>query len=382
MTHRWCIIGPTHPYRGGIARHTTQLAGAAVAHGIELDAVTFRRQYPGWMYRGASDRDPDQLKPDSFTPRYDLDSVDPRSWLSAARTVAEHKPDVLVAAWWHPFFAPMYGTVLRRVHKHSPGTVLVVLCHNVLPHETSAIDRVLARWALRPADGLVVHAGSQRDVARDLLGPVPVLLTPHPTYTVDMLPACEPDGSGGPVNLLFFGLIRRYKGLDVLLRSLPALLRERDVQLTIVGEFWDPIEPYVAIIDELGIGDHVNLRPGYVPESDLRKLIAESDIMVAPYRSATQSGAVEMAFGAGLPVVATDVGGLGDQIADGRDGLVVPPEDDAALAAALVRASEPALLAELTRGARSRSAGRTWDSLVDGIESLATTLSPPSRSKA
>lgn len=374
MSPRWCVVGPTHPFRGGIPLHTTLMAEAIAARGHSLNVVTFTRQYPGWLYKGASDRDPEQLAPVGFAPEHRLDSVGPWSWRSAARAIADQRPDVLVGVWWHPFFAPMFGSVLRMIRRRSPGTLRLALCHNVLPHETSRVDRVLVRGALGPTDGLVVHADTQRDVANALLPAKPVLVTPHPTFSVEVDRPDGRRGDDGTVNLLFFGLVRHYKGVDVLLRALPAVLRTRPVRLVVAGEFWDPVRPYAALVDELGIGDHVELRPGYVPDADLRKLLGEADLMVAPYRSATQSGAVEMAFGAGVPVVASAVGGLANQVDHGRNGLLVPPDDPAALAAALVEATAPDTLDHLSQQVRAATAVRTWDALVDAIERFALEL--------
>ena len=276
-----CVVGPTHPFRGGIPRHTTLMA-EAIATRADIRLITFTRQYPGWLYKGARDRDPDQIAPAGFVPDRRLDSLSPLSWRSTARVIGRMEPDVVVAVWWHPFFAPKFGTLLRHVRRRSPRTVRVVVCHNVLLHESSPVDRTPARRALRVADGLVVHAASQRDVANDLLLPVPVLVTPHPAYEVDVN-RLHSRPRHGAVNLLFFGLVRRYKGVDVLFRALSVVLTRRKVRLVVAGEFWDPVQPYTALVDELGIGDHVEILPGYVSDADLTKLLAAADLMVAPY---------------------------------------------------------------------------------------------------
>jgi glycosyltransferase involved in cell wall biosynthesis len=245
----------------------------------------------------------------------------------------------------------------------------------VVPHESSPFDRLLVRRALAPVEGLVVHATSQEAVAAQLLGPKPALVTSHPTYIVDAaLSTPRPRNRQGPVNLLFFGIVRHYKGVDVLLRALPSVLRKRSVRLVIAGEFWDPAQAYRDLIRDLKLDAHVDLRPGFVPDDELTKLLVEADLMVAPYRSATQSGAVEMAFGAGVPVVASRVGGLADQIDDGTDGLLVPAEDVASLSQVLVRATDPRTLDRLTAGARSRATAHTWTTLVNGVQSFSASL--------
>lgn len=373
-TPRWSIVGPTHPFRGGIPRHTTLFVDAAAEADLDVDFVTFTRQYPRWLYKGRTDRDPEQLRPTLVRPRPILDGVDPRTWWRVAGHVATHRPDVLVVVWWHPFFAPTIGTLLRRVRRLSPQTVQLALCHNVLPHEGSGVDRWLVRHALGPADGLVVQAVSEREVVRDVLGEVPVAVTPHPTYTVDVERARR-DGDH-TATLVFFGFIREYKGVDILLRALPAVLAKRRVRLVVAGEFWDPVDPYRELVRELDLEDHVELRPGYLPEGELPELLAQGDLMVAPYRTATQSGAVELARGAGLPVVASRVGGLVDQVDEPDNGLLVPPGDVEALSRALVEATEPATLARLTKGANARSSIRPWSGLVDDVKRFARSLRP------
>jgi glycosyltransferase involved in cell wall biosynthesis len=388
---RWSIVGPTHPFRGGIPRHTTFFADAVAAAGIDVTLRTFTRQYPTWLYKGASDRDPQQARPTGLTPSHEIDGIGPHTWWRTGRSIAAERPDVMIGVWWHPFFAPMMGTVLRLVRRRSPDTLRVALCHNVLPHESSPVDRVLVRRALAPVDALVVHAAEQAAVATELLGPRPVLVTPHPTYTVEAAPTEDADaaadaggtarasGAEEPVHLLFFGIVRQYKGVDVLLRAVAQLRRERPVRVVVAGEFWDPVDPYERLVDELGLHDVVDLRPGYVPDDELGRHLARADVMVAPYRSATQSGAVEMAFGAGLPVVASRVGGLAEQIDDGVDGLLVDPDDVGALLSALRRAADAGTRRDLTAGARRRAGERTWAGLVDDVRRFTDELAAARR---
>lgn len=373
---RWCVVGPTHPFRGGIARHTTLLVDAVAESGIDVRSVSYSRQYPRWLYKGSSDRDPDQLVPRWVTPEHRLDGIGPRSWWTAAGVIAADRPDVLVVVWWHPFLAPALGTLVRRVRRGSPMTTCLALCHNVLPHEHTVSDRRLVRFALAPHDGIVVHSDSEGRAAAELLDDIPVTVSPHPTYLVDLGKTPDAGDRGRPVTLLVFGLVRAYKGVDVLLQALPAVLDQQPVRLVVAGEFWDPIGPYERLIRELDLDDHVDFRPGYVPESELVDLLADADVVVAPYRTATQSGVVEMAFGAGIPVVASDVGGLGDQVEHGVDGLLVPAEDVAALGRALTEAARPDVLGRLTAGAAARTPARTWSQLAHDLETFGSGLAP------
>ncbi|HEY8338871.1 MAG TPA: glycosyltransferase family 4 protein [Egibacteraceae bacterium] len=350
------LIGPTHPYKGGVAIHTTVLAHRLAAHGHDTELVSWSAQYPERLYPGQQRVTEPETPPYPHT-TYPLAWNRPDSWLRTGIRLARQRVDVVVVSLVTTVQIPAYLAILAGLRlTRGPRPRTVALCHNVLPHETRRGDRTLVRALLRAVDGLLVHSQAQADLARTLTAR-PVRIAELP-FGLEVVP---PPRDGRPHRrLLFFGIVRPYKGLEDLLRALSAV---PDVQLVVAGEFWQGQAETEQLIAELGIGDRVELRPRYVPAEELEELFAQVDAVVLPYRHATGTQNVGMAFAHGLPVVATDAGTLGEQIRDGVDGLVVPAGDVDALAAALRRLYEQdGLLATLTAQVRPPPIDEQWRS--------------------
>jgi len=321
---RIAIVGPTHPIKGGVAQHTTTLAHRLRAAGHDVEIVSWHRQYPRRLYPGVQTVDAPEHE--TFEPtRRALSWNRPDSWVREARRLRRH--DLVVLAHVTPVQVPPYLAMLTVLR----GTRTAVVAHNVLPHERSRVDRVLVSALLRRAGTVLVHSDAQRREAESLTA-TPVVqarLAPH-------LPAGFVQGrprDGVHRRLLFFGLVRPYKGVDVLLR---ALARGPDgVCLRVAGEFWGGTGAIRELCRELGIEDRVELLDGYVAADRVPELFADVDALALPYRTATGSQAVWSAFQFGVPVVCTDAGHLADDVRPGVDGLVVPAGDEDALAAAL-----------------------------------------------
>ncbi|MER7362464.1 glycosyltransferase family 4 protein [Nonomuraea wenchangensis] len=319
---RIAIVGPTYPYKGGGAQHTTELAHRLAALGHDVVIESWRAQYPSFLYPGQQTISAPEGTPYPGTARR-LDWRRPDGWLAAGRRM--RAADLVVLAVLSPVQVPAYLGILAGLGRRAPA---LALCHNVLPHERKPYDRPLMKALLKRVDAVLAHSEEQAGLARGLAAtPVRVAgLPPHLPVT----------GAAGPAEvrgrLLFFGMVRPYKGLDLLLRALP-----EGVSLTVAGEFWGGLEETEALIRELGLGDRVKLRPGYVPADDVPKLFAAADALVLPYRSATASQNVWLAHEHGVPVIATRVGALADHVTDGVDGLLVEPGDAGALRAAIER---------------------------------------------
>lgn len=319
---RIAVIGPTYPYKGGGAQHTTELAHRLAGLGHDVVIESWRAQYPSFLYPGQQTIDEPEGEPYPRT-RRELDWRRPDGWVAAGRRL--RSADLVVPAVLSPVQVPAYLGILYGIRGRART---VALCHNVLPHERKPYDGPLMRALLRRVDAVLTHSEQQAELARGLTGrPVRVAaLPPH-------LPSRHAGRSAGVHRrLLFFGIVRPYKGLDLLLRALPA-----GVSLTVAGEFWGGLEETRALIDELGIADRVDLRPGYVAASEVPKLFAEADALVLPYRSATASQNVWLGHEHGVPVIATRVGALADHVTDGVDGLLVEPGSVTALREAIER---------------------------------------------
>ncbi len=337
---RFCLIGPTYPYRGGIAHYTTLLA-KHLREDHETLLISFSRQYPAWLFPGRSDRDPSE-RPLRTDAEYLLDPLNPVTWWRTLRRIREWQPDVVVIPWWVPFWAPAWAILGRGVKRLPDSPRLLFICHNVLPHEqgtwSSRLLPHVIKLALRSGDGFIVHSQADGAILGQYFPQTDIRISPLPTYQKvgksreAVLPVSLPDDR--PL-LLFCGFVRPYKGLDILLDALPLVLAKRPLHLLVAGEFWQGAEPYFAQIEQLQLNEAVTIIDSYLPDETLTACISRADVVVLPYRSATQSAVVQLAFGQGKPVITTDVGGLSEAVENGRTGLVVPPENTQALAEAI-----------------------------------------------
>jgi glycosyltransferase involved in cell wall biosynthesis len=338
---RIALVGPASPWRGGIA-HFNDLLARELAREHEVSVLTFTRQYPSLLFPGKSQKHPGEQALDVGAIEC-IDSIAPWTWRSTAARIREWSPELLVFRYWMPFFAPCFGSILRGAVKDGrPETVVVA--DNVVPHERRILDTTLTRWFLSRPDRFVVMADAVR---QDLLRFRPdarVTLAPHPLYgqfgdAMDRGAARRQlDLDDDAEILLFFGFIRRYKGLDLLLDAMPRIVHERPrARLLVVGEFYDDEAPYRAQVREAGLEAVVRFVPDYVANDEVAPWFSAADVVVLPYRHATQSGIIPVAFHMGRTVISTRVGGLGEVIDEGRTGLLVPAGDPVSLADEVIR---------------------------------------------
>ena len=365
------VLGPVHPYRGGIAHYTARLCRELIAEGHEVLAVNLTRQYPNALFPGSTQEDSSKQTFDVPAERL-VDSMNPLSWRRAAKRVVDFGADLLVVQWWHPYFAASFGAIALQARAR--GVQVVFVCHNVLPHESSPVDRILAGAAYRTAHRFVVHADAERDRLGELLKTPTVAVHPHPVY--DLFETEEPiDKSEARATLgieaerviLFFGLIRKYKGLDLLIEAMPRIVQETGAHLYVAGECYDEISEYEAQIERLDLAGHITLDARYVANEEVPGLMAASDVVVLPYRHATQSGIAQVAYACGRSVITTAVGGLPDVVWEGETGLLVPPESPDAIADAVARFYAESLAETLEAGVRARVAQLSWGGLVESV---------------
>ena len=367
---RVAVVAPLWPYRGGIAHFAASMARSLAARGHTVRAVTFSRQYPARLFPGKTQFDTSPAP--AGVPRAErlLDTLDPRTWARTARRIAEDGTDVAVLHYWMPFVAPALGSLARALRRR--GVRVVVVVHNALPHEAGPLDRPLARYALGGADALVaMSAGVAADVER--LGVrVPVRMAAHPAY--DHFGAAVAPGEararlGLPADapvLLFFGFVRAYKGIGVLLDAMPAVAaRVPGVRLVVAGEFYGDEAALRAQAAPLGAT--VRFDADYIPDARVADYFGAATAVVQPYLAATQSGVAGIAFHFGRAVVTTNVGGLAADV--GAAGIVVPPGDAAALAEALgaVLTGDTAERLGVVAAGRGRA---SWDDLSAAVEAV------------
>jgi glycosyltransferase involved in cell wall biosynthesis len=386
---RIALVGPAHPYKGGGARHTTELAHRLAAAGHDVVIESWRAQYPAWLYPGQQLLDVPEGEPYPRTRRR-LAWYRPDGWLAEGRRLAS--ADLVVFALLTPLQVPAYLAILASLRRASdplqpllprrPRTV--VICHNVLPHERRLGDMALTRALLSRVDTVLVHSPAQAIQARDLVPAASVVtaqMPPHlPLYCLGgddppqtppahggaarpLVPPGPADGGTAPIapwagRLLFFGIVRPYKGLDVLLRALAG--GPPNLTLTVAGEFWGGTGETENLVAELRIADRVRLRPGYVPASEIPALFAAADALVLPYREATASQNALLAFAHGVPVITTTAGALADLVRNGVDGLTCAPGDVADLARVLREISVPETARRLRAGVTATDPAPCW----------------------
>ncbi|MFC7580154.1 glycosyltransferase [Schaalia naturae] len=360
---RIVIIGPTHPYKGGITQHTTQLAHTLCALGEQVHIESWKNQYPARLYKGQLTVPADQPEMPEFpNVTRELCWNRPDSWISSARRAARADVAVLVVA--NPVQIIPYLTMLPLLH-HGGATV-VGLVHNVLPHEHSPWDRPLTERFLKSVDLVVTHSDEQATVARELGAEEPLVLDLPPNLDPQTVPPLVVrSDQASPLRLLFFGLVRPYKGLGILL---DAMTDVPQAHLTIAGEFWSPVEETQSQISSLGLDDRVVIRRGYVPTSELPGLFGAIDLVVLPYRSVTGSGNTKMALLFNRPLVVSDIGVLPAEVKGGV-GLTFRSEDPTDLARALLQAANPTTYNDLAQhvAAVSHSAEVSWKSYAQGL---------------
>jgi glycosyltransferase involved in cell wall biosynthesis len=371
------VIAPIHPLISGAAQFNTSMVGALRELG-PVQALSWRRLYPPLLHRREThDRQSRTRRREQAEAL--LDWANPLSWRRAIGRVRAMGSEAVVLPWVHPVMAPPYRFLLR----HLPSEVVrVVICHNVEPHEPVPLGPQLTRAVLRHADLLVVHSSHMTsELAALAVADRPILRAFHPRFSADELAeqptaaavAAERERQGNPdLSLLAFGAIRPYKGIDLALAAIARVGRRLRVRLTVAGLFWDRGEELRARVAALGLEDRVELRDGFVSNEQAALLFSAADASLLPYRSATQSGVVQLSFAYGRPVIATAVGGLQEAVRNGIDGILCPPADVEALARAIERLStEGPLLADGVRRVSAEHSFRRYAELLHGaLDSL------------
>ena len=357
------IVGPAHPYKGGSAQHTTELAHRLSAAGHQVSLQSWRAMYPSALYPGQPLVDEPELPLFPRTHR-ELAWYRPDGWWRVGRRLGREF-DVLLLAVFTSVQVPAYLVMAQAAR--AGGCRVVALCHNVLPHERRKIDEPLMRALLRRSDAILVHSAEEAALAAGLAS------TPVETASLPLhLPSVhrsEPPGAGHrpPLHrLLFFGIVRPYKGLDLLLRALAD--SKPEISLTVAGEIWAERDELLKLIADLQLGDRVTLTDGYVSATDVPAHFAAADALVLPYRSGTASQNALIALQFGIPVIASRAGAVAAAIEDGVNGILCTPGDVADLARAISRLYEPGMLEQLRLSVRAPDTVPAWDQYVAAVE--------------
>lgn len=325
---KFAVIGPIYPYRGGIAQYTEELT-KALEKKCEVYSVSFKKLYPKILYPGKSDKVASLNETKRKNVDYILSATSPRSWNQAVKKIASSECDAVIIMWWTFFWQPALGIIAWRLKKK--GIKVIYLCHNVTDHEENFIKRQISKLAIRVADGYILHSNEENDKLKKIKPQANILIRVHPIYT--HFPKPDKDiKKRGRLEVLYFGLIRPYKGLSVLIDAM-GKLNDPQVHLSIVGEVWGAKDKE-EFIDSIKKSKNASIDYNfeYVSEGQAAEYFDRADVVVLPYLSATGSGVITLAYHYGKPVIATAVGGLRDVVIDGKTGWLIKPKSPDELA--------------------------------------------------
>jgi glycosyltransferase involved in cell wall biosynthesis len=377
------ILGTAHPYRGGLASYNERLGQQFITEGDETEILTFSLQYPGIFFPGKTQFTKNNA-PGGIKITRVVNSVNPLNWIKTGYRIRKIKPEILLIKYWHPFMAPCFGTVARIAKNRKAGkTRVICIFDNVIPHENRIVDRFLSTYFIKSIDGAIVMSKSVLDDLKTFGVNIPVMFSPHPLY--DNYGAIISKGdamrrlnlSQDYSYLLFFGFIRAYKGLDLLLEAFAdKQLRNRKLKLIVAGEFYEDEAPYKRQIEKLGIQDDVILYDRFINEDEVAAFFCAADLVVQPYKSATQSGVTQIAYHFDKPMLVTDVGGLSEIVPDGRCGYVVKTEPEA-IAGAIIDYFDNNRNIEFTTEVKKEKEKYAWNKMTAAIKDVFYKIESP-----
>ena len=370
------IVGPAHPLRGGLATYNERLA-RELQQNNQVTLLTFSLQYPNFLFPGQSQFS-DDPKPENLHIDIALNSVNPLNWISVGRKYKKIRPDVVIFRYWMPFFGPCFGTFARIV-KSNKHTQILAITDNIIPHERRFFDTPFSKYFLPVLDGAVAMSKKVLQDLREFPLSKPVAKTAyhaHPLYdnfgsVEERNEACKKLGLDETKRyILFFGFIRNYKGLDLLLEAM-ALLPDhlQHVHLVVAGEYYEDKAPYEEIIKKRQLGQRIDLHTKFIPNDDVRLYFSAADIVAQPYRNATQSGVSQVAYHFETPMIITNVGGLSELVPHGEAGWVCEPTAES-LAHAITSMYEGDQLEHIRKSIKELKKQFSWPSMVHSLESV------------
>ena len=369
------ILGTAWPYRGGLAVYNERLARQFATEGEDVTVYTFTLQYPSFLFPGKTQYSTEP-EPEDLKIVRSLNSVNPFSWIRTGRIIRDLEPDILVIKFWLPFMGPAFGMVARIARRNGKTRVVSIL-DNIIPHEHRPGDRLLGRYFTRSVDGFIAMSESVLEDLGQFDTVKPRIFCRHPLYD-NFGPKTSREESlrflgldEGMRYMLFFGLIRDYKGLDLLLKAYAdSRFRDLNVRLIVAGEFYSGSEKYLELEKELGLEGLVVWKSDFVPDSEVRYCFGAADIIVQPYKSATQSGVTQIAYHFEKPMLVTDVGGLAETVPDGKVGYVVCPEAGA-IADALIDFFENGRQEQFDEGIIQEKKRYAWSNMTRSVRKAA-----------
>lgn len=368
MSKSIVIVGPAYPLRGGLATYNQLLATKLQEQGHSVRIVTFSLQYPNILFPGKTQYSTD-IKPENIEIEVSLNSVNPLNWLSLGNTLRKEKPDLVIFRYWMPFMGPSLGTLGRIIRKNK-HTKVVTIADNIIPHEKRFFDTPFTKYFVNSCDGFVTMSELVLEDLKQFDSTKPVAYNPHPMYEsfgphLDKADARKKLGlAENGKYLLFFGFIRKYKGLDILLRSFAdKRIQEAGIKLIIAGEYYDKPDEYQAIIEAHGLEKALVQANDFIPDSEVSTYFSAADMVVQTYKTATQSGVTQIAYYYHNPMLVTDVGGLAELVPHNKVGYVTSTDIDE-IADAILDFYENKREAEFVENIKTERLRFTWESMI------------------
>ena len=333
MVNKLVIIGPAWPLRGGLSAFDEKLATQFTEKGIQTHIDTFSLQYPSILFPGKSQYTTDP-KPNNVNIEVCINSINPFNWIKIGLKLHREKPDLIIVRFWIPFLAPCLGTILK-IAKKNKHTKVISIVDNMIPHEKRIGDRLLTNYFVKTVDGFIAMSEKVKNDIKTF-SHKPVSISPHPIFNHFGDPITKLEARlqlGLPKEdkiILFFGYIRKYKGLDLLIHAMAnEAIKKLGIQLMIVGEFYEDASAYHDLVSSLGLQDQIKFYSNYIPDGEVKNYVCSADFIIQPYRNATQSGVTPLAYHFEKPMLVTNVGGLADTVPNLKTGIVVAPTTEA-----------------------------------------------------
>ncbi|MBK8605307.1 MAG: glycosyltransferase [Chitinophagaceae bacterium] len=368
------IIGPGHPLRGGLATFNQRLAKEYIDEGHDSSIYSFSLQYPSFLFPGKTQYS-NEPAPENLTIHSVINSINPFNWIKIGNRLRKEKADIIIVRFWLPFMGPALGTILRRVRKNK-HTKIICIADNVIPHEKRIGDKLFTKYFLKSCDAFITMSEKVMADLRLFQKTKPAILVSHPLYdNFGEIISKEEARERLSLNqeekiILFFGFIRKYKGLDLLLEAMAEeRIKESGIKLLVAGEYYEDAKTYNEQIEKLGIKNQLILKTDFIPDSEVKYYLCAADAVIQPYRNATQSGVTPLAYHFEKPMVVTNVGGLPFLVPHEKVGLVVEPnaKDIADGILKFYQLGEQFFIPHL----RNEKQKYSWSNLVKAIQSLA-----------
>jgi glycosyltransferase involved in cell wall biosynthesis len=368
------IIGPAHPLRGGgISTFNERLAAILQGQGHTVAIYSFSLQYPSFLFPGKS-QFTDEPAPKGLTIYSVINSINPFNWWKVGKQIKDAKYDMVIVRYWLPFMGPALGTILRRVKKNK-HTKIICIADNVIPHEKRPGDAAFTKYFIKPVDAFITMS---KDVLQDLkkFSKKPAVFNPHPVYDnygegISKEEACKALGIDPKQKyILFFGFIRKYKGLDILLEAMgDKRLKEAGIKLIVAGEFYGDKDFYENLLDQYKLHEDTYMFTEFIPNDAVKYYFSAADLVVQPYRTATQSGITQVAYHFEKPMIVTNVGGLAEVVPDNKVGYVTDP-DAGAIANAILKFFEPDSIPDLKQNLLEEKKKYSWETFTEKLFSI------------